>query len=282
MGVVHYIKNYVCLVNNLTNYTDPLFLSLPDSPPPEFVDSLGDLFLSLNGDWSPPGGGVRQVSIVDVCQPLTAVVYPDVSLDTIDPDDLAELVPAFGEARNFSGAEQISSDTSAADCGTVKPLPSDEEKLLVKQMLADALAFQSQPSLPPCPDKKMPDTPVAGSPASVSTGNQPIDISPALPVHPTQVTEHMPHREKVVDTRKSSALATLSSWLNSVSKPRHAAKPERLKHSVRPHPYAQARTDSVCLSKSSDTSAPAPVAAPGKQTRLSPAQYVSVICRVDH
>ena len=271
-------------MNDLTFYIDPLLSSSPESLSPEFVGGLDELLSSLNEDWSPPGGDTWQVSIVDDCRSLVAAACPDGSFLTIDPDGLVKLVPLCEEAQNFCGAEQILPITSVADCGTVKTLPSDDEKLLVKQMLADALAFQSQPLLPPCPDKKMPDTPVA----SVSTGNHPMDVSTALPVNPIQVTEHMPHREEVVHTQNSLPLATLSTWLNSVSKPRLAVKPKRTEErSVRPHPYALPRTDRVRHSKSSDMSAPvelAPAAAdtvpPDKQSSVSPTQYVSVICRV--
>ena len=277
-------------MNNLSSFTDPSLSFSPESPSPAFVGSLEELLSSLNGDWSPPGGDARQVSIVDDCRSSVAFICPDEALVTFDPDGLLESVLLREEAQNICGAGQISPTTSAADFGTVKILPSDEEKLLVKQMLADALACQGQLLLPPCPDKKMADTPVASRPDNVSTGNHPMDMPMALPVNPIQVTGHTPHREEVANTQNSSPLATLSTWLNSVSKPRLAVKPKRLdKHSVRSHPYAQAKIGGVCHSKTSDTSAPvelAPVAAdtdPAReQSRVSPAQYVSVICRVDN
>ena len=273
-------------VNNLTCYIDPLLSSSPESPSQEFVGSLEELLSSLNGNWSPPGGNTRRVCIVDDRRSSADVACPDWSFFTVGSDGSVESVPLCVETQNFGGVGQISPTMSV---GTVKALPTDEEKILVKQMLADALASQGQPSLPP--DKKMPDTPVANSPASVSTdndsGNDSMDMSAALPVAPIQVTGQMLQCEEVVSTQKPSPLATLSTWLNSVSKPRLAVKPKRLKqHSVRPHPYAQAKTDSVCHSKSSDMSAPAPVPArtvpPDGQSRVSPAQYVSVICRVDN
>ena len=257
-------------VNNLTYSIDPPHSSSPESPSQEFVGSLGGLLSSLNGEWSPPGGNTRQVCIVDDRRSAAGVVCPDWSFFTVDSDGSVESVPLCVETQNFGGVAQMSPTMSV---GTVGVLPSDEEKRLVKQMLADALACQGSP------DKKMPDTPVANSPASVSTGNDSgndsMDVSAALPVAPIKVTEQMLQCEEVVSTQKPSPLATLSTWLNNVSKPRLVVKPKRLKqHSVRLHPYAQAKTDSVCHSKSSDTFAPAPVPArtvpPDGQSRVSP------------
>ena len=271
-------------MNNLTSYIDPLRSSLPESPSPEFAGNLGEPLSSLNGDWTPPGGNTRQVCIVEDCRSSVAVACPNWSFLTVGTDGSVESVLLCEEVQNFCGAGET---TSVVDCGTVNALPSDEEKRLVKQMLADALACQGQSLLPE--DKKMPDTPVASSPASVSTGNHPMDESMALPVDPSQVTEHMPQPKEVVHTQKSSPLATLSTWLNNVSKPRLAVKPKRLnQHSVRPHPYPQAKTVSACSGKSSDTFAPAPAPVPERtvpadgHSRVSPTQYVSVICRVDN
>ena len=265
-------------MNNLTIYTDPLRSLSPESPVPEFAGNLGEPLSS--GEWTPPGGNTRQVCIVEDCRSSVADACPNWSFLTVGSDGSVESVLLCEEVQNFCGAGET---TSVIDCGTVNALPSEEEKRLVKQMLADALACQGQSLLPE--DKKMPATPVASSPASVTTGIHPMDESMALPVDPSQVTEHMPQPKEVVHTQKSSPLATLSTWLNNVSKPRLAVKPKRLKqHSVRPHPYPQAKTVSACSSKSSDTFAPVPehtVPANG-HSRLSPTQYVSVICRVDN
>ena len=266
-------------MNNLTSYIDPLRPLPPESPAPEFAGNFGEPLSSLNVDWTPPGGNARQVCIVEDCLSSVADACPGWSFLTVGSDGSVESVLLCEEVQNFCGAGET---TSVAE--TVNALPSDEEKRLVKQMLADALAGQGQSLLPE--DKKMPETPVASSPASVSADNHPMDESMALPVDPSQVTEHMPQPKEVVHTQKSSPLATLSTWLNNVSKPRLAVKPKRLKqHSVRPHPYPQAKTVSACSSKSSDTFAPAPVPAhtvpASGQSRVSPTQYVSVICRID-
>ena len=177
--------------------------------------------------------------------------------------------------REFLEEQVLPGSPPVIGCQTGKVIPSEEEKLLVRNMLTDALAYKCEPLSSSPPETKMPDTLI------VNTACDNIDNPLVGTVSPDQIFEYMSPREEAIKSQNPTPLSRLSTWLNSVSRPR---RPKRLKdHSAHPHPYAQAVTGRLPATHRRAAPAGAVTATaftPGKRSSSAQVHRVNVIRRV--
>ena len=222
------------------------FNSLPSQPPEScssrFVDNFDEHFFTLDARWSSPRWGDRQVRILHDCQ-------PSVTVNGLGGSSASDDVHNWGDSKQvcMSVVRELLEEQALPDsppvigCQTAENAPSEEEKVLVRRMLADALAYQCEPSSSSPPDTKMPDTLIFNT-ACDDIDNPLVGKGTVNPIQaqPVQVFERMSPCQEAIKSPNPTPLSRLSTWLNDVSRPPGS---KRLKdHSVRPHPYAQAVT----------------------------------------
>lgn len=238
-------------MDNFTCHLDSLASRSPGGASPEFTGTVEELLSSLDTCWDSPRGDARQVRILDDCQPSVAgagLAASNGFHGWVDPAQSSDVV-----IQEFFAEQAPPTSPVVSTCRTDKFLPSDEENMLVRRMLVDALVCHNKPLSSTSADKKIPDSLVSNT-VRDGIDNRQVGIPtvrPVNPIHtqPGQVNECMPRHEVAVKSRKKSPLATLSTWLNSLSRPQRAVQPKRLKgHSVRSHPYAPVIKEGLCTS----------------------------------
>ena len=222
------------------------FNSLPSQPPescsPRFVDNVEGHFFTLEARWSSPRWGDRQIRVLHDRQ-------PSVTVNSLEGSSASDDVHNWGDSdqvckdviQEFLEEQALPDSPPVIGCQTGKNVPSEEEKVLVRHMLADALAYQCEPSSSSPPDTKMPDTLIFNT--ACDDIDNPLEgrgtVNPTQ-ARPVQVFEHMLPCEGAIKSPNPTPLSRLSTWLNDVSRPPGL---KRLRdHSVHPHPYAQAVT----------------------------------------
>ena len=238
-------------MDNFTCHLDSLASRSPGGASPEFIGTVEELLSSLETDWNPSQWDARQVRILDDCQPSVAgagLAASNGFHGWVDSAQSSDVV-----IQEFFAEQAPSTSPVVNACRTDKILPSVEEKILVRRMLVDALVCHNKPLSSTSADKKIPDSLVSDT-VRDGIDNYQVDmptVQPVNPIHaqPGQVNGCMPRHEVAVKSRKKSPLATLSTWLNGLSRPQRAAQPKRLKgHSVRSHPYTPVIKEDLCTS----------------------------------
>ena len=279
------LDGFYASVYNLNCSFNSLPLQPPESCSSRFVDNFEGHFFTLDARWSSPRCSDRQIRIVDDCQ-------PSVTVNSLEGSSASDDVHNWGDSeqvcmnviREFLEEQALPDSSPVIGCQTGKNVPSEEEKVLVRCMLADALAYQGEPSSSSPPDTKMPDTLIFNT-ARDDIDNPPVGRGTVSPIQarPVQVFECMSSCEGAIKLQNPTPLSRLSTWLNDVSR---SPRSKRLKdHSVHPHPYAQDVTRR--LPATHRQAAPADPEAltataftPGKRSSSARVHRVNVIRRV--
>lgn len=236
------LDGFYASVYNLNCSFNSLPLQPPESCSSPFVDNVEGHFFTLGARWSSPRWGDRQIRILHDCQ-------PSVTVNSLEGSSASDDVHNWGDSeqvcmnviREFLQEQTLPDSLPVIGCQTGKNVPSEEEKVLVRHMLADALAYQCEPSSSSPSDTKMPDTLIFNT-ACDDIDNPLVGKEPVNPIQArsVQVIARMSPCEEAIKSPNPTPLSRLSTWLNDVSRP---PGPKRLKdHSVHPHPYAQAVT----------------------------------------
>ena len=270
------LDGFYASVYNLNCSFNSRLLQSPESFSSRFVDNVDGHFFTLDARWSSPRWGDRQVRILHDCQ-------PSVTVHSLEGSSVSDDVRNCGDSeqgcmnviREFLEEQALPDSPPVIGCQTGKNVPSEEERVLVSRMLADALAYQGEPSSPP----KMPDTLILNT-ACADIDNPLVGRETVNPIQarPVQVFECMLPREGVIKSENPTPLSRLSTWLNDVSRP---PRPKRLKdHSVHPHPYVTGRLSATHRRASPAEALTATAFTPGKRSSSARVHCANVIRRV--
>ncbi len=266
---------YAPVYNLSCSFNSPPLQS-PESCSSRFVDNVEGHFFTLDARWSSPRWGDRQVRILHDCQ-------PSVTGNNLEGSSVSDDVHNCGDSeqgcmnviREFLKEQALPDSPPVISCQTVKSVPSEEERVLVSRMLADALAYQGEPTSPP----KMPDTLILNT-ACADIDNPLVGRGTvnSIQARPVQVFECMLPREGVIKSENPTPLSRLSTWLNDVSRP---PRPKRLKdHSVHPHPYVTGRLSATHRRAPLAEALTATAFTPGKRSSSARVHRANVIRRV--